>query len=78
MANLFDGCANLKYLDISNFDTYNVVNMQEMFSNCYNLEYVKWPEVWDIGKLVVNHGMFRNCDVTIFNSLKNNSLIYYE
>ena len=78
MANLFDGCVNLKYLDISNFDTYNVVNMQEMFSNCYNLEYVEWPEVWDIGKLAVNHGMFRNCDVTIFNSLKNNSLIYYE
>ena len=34
MNNLFNKCRNLTELDLSNFDTKNVTDMSEMFSQC--------------------------------------------
>ena len=34
---MFSCCKNLKFLDLSSFDTKNVTNMNDMFSNCSNL-----------------------------------------
>ena len=31
MSNMFDGCTDLKSIDVSNFDTSNVTNMNDMF-----------------------------------------------
>lgn len=37
ISSMFSGCWNLKYLDLSTFDTSNVTNMSSMFSGCSNL-----------------------------------------
>ncbi len=37
MSNMFDGCTDLKSIDVSNFDTSNVTNMNDMFYGCYEL-----------------------------------------
>ena len=38
MSNMFCGCWKLEELDLSNFDTSNVIDMHWMFSECYNLK----------------------------------------
>ena len=35
LENLFNGCNNLIYIDLSNFDTSNVINMRHMFYQYY-------------------------------------------
>ncbi len=35
---MFSGCFSLKELDVSNFNTNNVINMQLMFYRCSSLE----------------------------------------
>ena len=37
---MFSGCQSLKFLDLSNFDTSLVTNMNSMFSGCQALEYL--------------------------------------
>ena len=37
---MFYGCKNLKELNLSNFNTDNVRDMEEMFSACKNLKYL--------------------------------------
>ena len=34
---MFYGCSSLKYLDLSNFLTFNVISMKYMFSKCTSL-----------------------------------------
>ena len=38
MLGMFNRCISLISLDISKFDTSNVINMSYMFSNCENLK----------------------------------------
>ena len=38
MNSIFDGCNELEYLDLSNFDTSNVTNMVWMFADCFKLK----------------------------------------
>ena len=35
---MFNGCSELKDLDISNFNTYNVIDMRFMFCGCKSLQ----------------------------------------
>ena len=37
MDSMFGGCISLKYLDISNFNTTNVVQNTYMFCGCHSL-----------------------------------------
>jgi surface protein len=37
MLSMFDGCSGLTSLNLSNFDTANVIDMSSMFSNCSSL-----------------------------------------
>ena len=37
MANMFQNCSSLTTLDLSNFDTSNVIVMNNMFQNCSSL-----------------------------------------
>ena len=37
---MFQGCFELEYLDFSNFDTSNVINMEFMFNKCDKLKYL--------------------------------------
>ena len=36
MSNMFSDCGSLTSIDLSNFNTDNVINMSEMFYNCTN------------------------------------------
>ena len=36
---MIGGCSNLNNLDLSSFNTKNVINMSYMFSNCPNNKY---------------------------------------
>ena len=40
MKGMFQGCNNLEYLDLSNFNTSNVTNMVGMFYSCNKLKYL--------------------------------------
>lgn len=60
VSSMFKGCNNLTTVDLSNFDTKNVVNMNCMFNDCNKLEHL------DLGNLdtenVTNMScMFENC-----------------
>ena len=35
---MFDGCESLSSIDMSNFDTKNVKNMEKLFNSCYSLK----------------------------------------
>ena len=37
---MFQDCNELRRLDLSNFDTSNVIDMRAMFHNCYKLSYL--------------------------------------
>ena len=37
MSLMFSGCESLTNIDLSNFNTQNVINMSDMFYGCYSL-----------------------------------------
>lgn len=57
----FDGCKNLKSLDLSGFDTSNVTNMSRLFQYCESLEEIKGIENWDVSKVKSFGHMFYCC-----------------
>jgi len=63
---MFAGLTNIIEIDLSNFDISEVISMNGMFQNCFNLEYIKFNNSIE-NKLKVNDisNMFENC-----NSLK--------
>ena len=61
MRGMFKGCNNLKNIDLSNFDTSAVTNMQHMFNNCYGLKNVYVSELWNINNVTSSDSMFYNC-----------------
>ena len=44
MIGLFQECKELEYLDLSNFNTEKVTNMQAMFNHCIKLKEIKGIE----------------------------------
>ena len=71
---MFYGLSNLKEIDLTSFDLSQVISMRSMFSNCNNLEYIKFTNSIE-NKLAVNDisYMFENCL-----SLKNLDLSYLD
>ncbi len=57
---MFSGCANLKNLDISNFDTSHVTDMEEMFNECLSLVELNLSN-FDTSKVTNMKDMFHNC-----------------
>ena len=60
---LFDGCGNLKTLDLSNFDTSKVIIMSDMFNSCKsltNLDLSNFNTV-KIDNMSYMKDMFYNC-----------------
>ena len=57
---MFSGCMGLKYLDLSKFNTENVVNMQGMFGRYFNIEeldlslYNKAKDLEEVSKVDFN------------------------
>ena len=44
MSTMFQGCNELEYLNLSNFNTSNVLDMGWMFNKCFKLKEIKGIE----------------------------------
>lgn len=72
---MFNGCSNLLTLDLSSFNTSNVVNMDSMFSGCAKLTTLDLSS-FNTSKVLDMNCMFCNCsnltslDVSNFNTSK--------
>lgn len=61
MQGLFSGSTNLTSLDLTSFDTHNVVNMSNMFNSCQNLTTILVGSGWNTDAAQTTKGMFYNC-----------------
>ena len=59
---MFQGCHELEYLDLSNFNTSNVTNMEYMFNNCYKLKNIKFSNKFNTIKVTSMERMFEACN----------------
>ena len=55
------GCINLKSLNISSFNTQNVINMMGMFCECNNLKKIDFPSSFNTQNVTNMMNMFYNC-----------------
>ena len=60
MDGMFDGCTNLKNLNVSGFDTSNVTEMGEMFSGCRALTKIN-ANNFDTSNVIDMPSMFNGC-----------------
>ena len=79
--NMFGGCYNLKELDLSNFDTSNIEDMNSMFEGCESLKELDLSN-FDTGKVEDMSYMFNGCralrslDLSNFNTVKVKDMSY--
>ena len=59
---MFQQCNELEYLDLSNFDTANVINMSFMFNECHKLKEIKGINKFTTNKVTDMSGMFQQCN----------------
>ena len=86
MEGMFQLCNELESLDLSNFDTSNVENMQLMFSQCSKLKEIKGINKFITSKVINMCAMFSLCceieylDLSNFDTSKviNMDYIFYE
>ena len=60
MCEMFRDCSGLTSLDVSGFDTAQVMSMNYMFSGCRCLTDLDISN-WDMSKVTSKSGMFSNC-----------------
>lgn len=60
MKNMFNGCKNVKSLDVSEWDTSNVTNMQGVFSGCNKVKILDVSK-WDTSNVTYLVYMFQHC-----------------
>ena len=58
---MFQNCRELKYIDLSNFNTSNVVYMNKLFLNCFKLEEIKGLNNFDTTNVKFMDSMFEEC-----------------
>ncbi len=63
MNSLFSYCTNLDDIDISDWDTSNVINMGYMFDECSSLQWVDISN-WNMDKVTGTQGMFRGTAIS--------------
>ena len=61
MQAMFQLCKELEYLDLSNFDTSNVNDMEGMFNKCNKLKEIKGINQFNTVKVKNMRVMFHNC-----------------
>ena len=69
MRGMFEECEELEYLDLSNFNTSNVTNMEFMFKRCYKLKEIKGINNFDISKVENKEEMFEECKELSYSDL---------
>lgn len=74
-SHFFEGCRRMENIDVSKFDTSNVVNMSQMFSNCTCLTNLDLSH-FNTSKVTDMSAMFKSCeglielDLSSFNTSK--------
>ena len=58
---MFRDCFLLTSLDLSSWDTSNVEDMGDMFSNCANLKTIYVGDLWNMENVTHSYYMFTNC-----------------
>ena len=82
MGGMFQGCYELEYLDLSNFNTMNVTNMEGMFNNCNKLKEIKGINNFNTINVKNMNYMFQGCeelkylDLSNFNTIKVTKMNY--
>ena len=61
MQYVFNGCESLTSLDLGNWTSSNVIVMNAMFSNCYNLQEIKGLTNLDTSQVTLLNSMFSDC-----------------
>ena len=61
MKTMFQECNELEYLDLSNFNTSNVIEMGWMFNECLKLKEIKGIYNFNTSKVVNMNSMFQEC-----------------
>ena len=76
------GMARIQSLDLSNFNTSNIVNMKQMFAHCKALTSLTLSPSFDTSKVTDMNSMFFNCyaltslDLSSFNTSKVTDMSY--
>ena len=68
---MFYGCSNLTFLDISNFDTRRAKIFTGMFANCVNLKEIKGLNAFNTSNVIKFNSMFYSCTNLKFLDLSN-------
>ena len=73
MSSLFEGCSNLKNIDLSNLNTSNVTNMSSLFKGCtflenINLSNINTGNVTDMSSMFASCGHLKNIDLSDLNT----------
>ena len=58
----FEGCTNIISLDLTNFNTLNVTNMEFMFNKCKKLKEIKGIDKFITNKVETMRGIFLECN----------------
>jgi surface protein len=75
---MFRACSSLKPINLSNFDTSNVENMDYMFYNCQNIDDIYYMFSFCSKLRFINYSSFKNIDISLigaFNNISTNGLI---
>ena len=68
---MFNECTSLEYLDLSNFYTSNVINMEDMFNGCYKLKEINGLNKFNTNKVLYMNKMFQDCNALTYLDLSN-------
>ena len=71
---MFSHCINLENLNLSSFDTINVIYMSEMFWNCDKLKDLDLTS-FDTKNVIYSENIYHS-DLNIFNEYQSLELIY--
>ena len=61
MQRFFEKCVNIKYLDLSNFNTKNVTDMKWMFNECHKLKEKKGINKFNTNNVTNMKATFKEC-----------------
>ena len=62
MIEMFKGCNELKYINLTNIDTLNEYNMKGLFRRCYKLKEIKGINTLNTFKVENMREMFEDCE----------------
>ena len=62
MMEMFKGCNELEYLNLTNMDTSNVNDMRELFKGCYKLKKIEGIKKFNTSNVLYMREMFEDCE----------------